>query len=140
MSAKPAAAQQIRLAKAAILKGVDAAMFVEEMKVWTERRRILLAEQDAAQATSTESELQHPDLGRVYREKVGQLTAALQDEALKAQAFERLPDYLNPGRIIFWIFFAAIAWSLLRARGRTARGRTARSTCAPRLPRNSRRI
>ncbi|TVV69728.1 hypothetical protein FOY91_20980 [Sphingomonas solaris] len=82
--------RQIGLAKAAILKGVDAAMFVEEMKVWTERRQVLLAEQDAAQAASTESELLHPDLGRVYREKVGQLTAAFGDEALKAQAFERL--------------------------------------------------
>ena len=36
-------------------------------------------------------------------------------------AFERLPDYLNPGRIIFWIFFAAIAWSLLRSRTHRAR-------------------
>ncbi len=81
---------QISLAKAAILKGVDAAMFVEEMKVWNERRQVLLAEQDAAQAASTESELLHPDLGRVYREKVGQLTAAFEDDSLKAQAFERL--------------------------------------------------
>ncbi len=82
--------RQISLAKAAILKGVDAAMFVEEMKVWNERRQILLAEQDFAQTTFTESKLLHPDLGRVYREKVGQLTAAFQDDALKAQAFERL--------------------------------------------------
>ena len=82
--------RQIALAKEAILKGVDATMFVEEMKVWNERRQVLLAEQDAAQATSTESDLLHPDLGRVYREKVGQLTAAFEDEALKAQAFERL--------------------------------------------------
>ncbi len=82
--------RQIALAKEAILKGVDATMFVEEMKVWNEQRQVLLAEQDAAQATSTESDLLHPDLGRVYREKVGQLTAAFEDEALKAQAFERL--------------------------------------------------
>ena len=32
----------------------------------------------------------HPDLGRLYREKVGQLTAAFEDETLEAQAFERL--------------------------------------------------
>ena len=82
--------RQISLAKAAILKGVDAAMFVEEMKVWTEQRQVLLAEQDAAQTTSTGSGLLHFDLGRVYREKVGQLTAAFKDAALKAQAFERL--------------------------------------------------
>jgi site-specific DNA recombinase len=82
--------RQISLAKAAILKGVDAAMFVEEMKVWNERRQVLLAEQDVAQTTSTESGLLHPDLGRVYREKVGQLTEAFEDGALKTQAFERL--------------------------------------------------
>jgi site-specific DNA recombinase len=82
--------RQIALAKAAILKGVDAAMFVEDMKAWNERRKVLLVEQDAAQTASTESQLLHPDLGRLYREKVGQLTAAFQDDALKAQAFERL--------------------------------------------------
>ncbi|MDQ0836526.1 hypothetical protein [Sphingomonas faeni] len=60
------------------------------MKVWTERRQVLLAEQDTAQTASTESQLLRPDLGRLYREKVGQLTAAFQDDALKAQAFERL--------------------------------------------------
>ncbi|WP_443024596.1 recombinase family protein [Sphingomonas sp. Leaf343] len=87
--------RQISLAKAAILKGVDAAMFVEEMKVWNERRQVLLAEQDVAQTTSTESELLHPDLGRVYREKVGQLTAAFEDDALKAQAFERLRSLIE---------------------------------------------
>ena len=78
--------RQIALAKAAILKGVDAAMFVEDMKAWNERRKVLLAEQDAAQTASTESQLLHPDFGRLYREKVGQF----QDEALKAQTFERL--------------------------------------------------
>ncbi|WP_162233705.1 hypothetical protein [Sphingomonas sp. Leaf17] len=82
--------RQITLAKAAILKGVDAAMFVEDMKAWNERRKVLLAEQDAGQTASTESQLLTPDLGRVYREKVEQLTAAFEDAALKAQAFERL--------------------------------------------------
>ncbi len=82
--------RQSALAKAAILKGVDAAMFVEDMKAWNERRKILLAEQNAAQTASTASQLLHPDLGRVYRDKVGQLTAAFEDDALKAQAFERL--------------------------------------------------
>jgi len=82
--------RQIVLAKAAILKGVYAAMFVEKMKVWNERRQVLLAEQDVAQTMSTRSGLRHPDLGRVYREKVGQLTAAFEDHALKSQAFERL--------------------------------------------------
>ena len=32
----------------------------------------------------------HLDLGRMYRERAGQVTAAFQDETLKAQAFERL--------------------------------------------------
>ena len=87
--------RQIVLAKAAILKSVDAAMFVEKMKVWNERRQVLLAEQDVAQTTSTRSGLRHPDLGRVYREKVGQLTAAFEDDALKSQAFERLRSLIE---------------------------------------------
>ena len=60
------------------------------MKIWTERRKVLLVEQDAAQTASTESQLLTPDLGRVYREKIEQFTAAFEDDALKAQAFEQL--------------------------------------------------
>jgi site-specific DNA recombinase len=82
-------------AKAAILKGVDAMVFVDEMKIWTERRKALLAElnlaeQETTDTVSPEPGLLTPDLGRVYREKVEQLTAAFEDEALKAQASERL--------------------------------------------------
>jgi site-specific DNA recombinase len=81
---------QIGLAKAAIMKGVDATVFLEEMKVWIDRRKVLIAEQDADQAASAEPELLPPDLGRLYRQKVGQLTAAFADDALRAHAFERL--------------------------------------------------
>ncbi len=86
---------QLGRAKAAILKGVDATVFVDEMKIWTERRKVLLAElelaeQEITETVSPEPGLLTPDLGRVYREKVEQLTAAFEDEALKAQAFERL--------------------------------------------------
>jgi len=86
---------QLGYAKAAILKGVAATVFVDEMRIWTERRKALLAElelteQETAQMVSPEPELLNPDLGRVYREKVEQLTAAFEDDALKAQAFERL--------------------------------------------------
>ncbi len=31
---------------------------------------------------------------------------------------EKLPDYLNPPRILFWLAFAIFAWMLLRGRGR----------------------
>ncbi len=86
---------QLSRAKAAILKGVDATVFVDEMKIWTEHRKVLLAElelaeQETAETVSPEPELLTPDLGRVYRKKVEQLTAAFEDEALKAQAFEWL--------------------------------------------------
>ncbi len=86
---------QISRPKAAILNGVDAAVFVDEMKIWTERRKGLLVElelakQETTETVSPEPELLTPDLGRVYRKKVEQLTAAFKDEALKAQAFERL--------------------------------------------------
>ncbi len=86
---------QLGYAKAAILKGVDATVFVDEMKIWTDRRKALLAElelaeQETAVTVSPEPELLTPDLGRVYREKVERLTEAFEDDALKAQAFERL--------------------------------------------------
>ncbi len=86
---------QLGRAKAAILKGVDATVFVDEMKIWTERRKALLAElelaeQHTTQTVSPEPELVTPDLGRVYRKKAEQLTAAFEDDALKARAFERL--------------------------------------------------
>ena len=82
-------------AKAAILEGVDAMVFVDEMNIRTERRKALLAElelaeQETAQTVSPDPELLTPDLGRVYREKIEQLTAAFEDDALKAQAFEQL--------------------------------------------------
>ncbi|HXH16094.1 MAG TPA: hypothetical protein VNJ10_08160 [Sphingomonas sp.] len=74
---------------------MDATVFVDKMKIWTERRKILLAEQDLAEQETTETVspepgLLTPDLSRVYREKVEQLTTAFEDDALKAQAFERL--------------------------------------------------
>ncbi|WP_236558979.1 hypothetical protein [Sphingomonas sp. T1] len=70
-------------------------MFVDEMKIWTERRKALLAElelaeQETIETVSPEPGLLTPDLGRVYREKVEQPTAAFEDNALKAQAFDRL--------------------------------------------------
>lgn len=65
-------------------------MFVDEMKIWTEQRKVLLAEQKTIQTVSPEPGLLTPDLGRVYREKVEQLTAAFEDDGMKAQAFERL--------------------------------------------------
>ncbi len=82
-------------AKAAILEGVDAMVFVDEMNIRTERRKALLAErelaeQETAQTVSPDPELLTPDLGRVYLEKIEQLTAAFEDDALKAQAFEQL--------------------------------------------------
>ncbi len=86
---------ELGCAKATILKGVDATVFVDEMKIWTERRKALLVElelteQETIETVSPELDLLTPDLGRVYREKVEQLTAAFEDDALKAQAFERL--------------------------------------------------
>jgi site-specific DNA recombinase len=40
---------QLSRANAAILKGVDAMVFVDEMKIWTERRKVLLAELELAE-------------------------------------------------------------------------------------------
>ncbi len=63
-------------AKAAILKGVDAMVFVDEMKIWTERRKGLLveldlAEQETTDTVSPEPGLLTPDLGRRGRSDEG---------------------------------------------------------------------
>ena len=82
--------RQITLAKAAILKGVDAAIFAEDMRVWSARRAMLITELETVQCTSGDTSLLHADLGQQYREKVARLTAAFEDEVLRAQAFERI--------------------------------------------------
>ena len=87
--------RQIDLAKAAILKGVDASMFVAEMKQWAERRQTLLAEAERASKVPTPTNLLHADLGNTYRQEVGRLTDAFEDDALRAQAFERIRTLID---------------------------------------------
>ena len=82
--------RQIALAKAAILKGVDASMFIAEMRAWAERRGTLLAEAERAFRLPTPTNVPHGDLGNMYRQKVGLLTDAFEDDALRSQAFERI--------------------------------------------------
>lgn len=60
---------QLSRAKVAILKGVDAIVFVEKMKTWTEWRKVLLADQETTATVSAEADLLTPDLGRVYQER-----------------------------------------------------------------------
>ncbi len=55
-------AAEIALAKAAILKGVDASMFIAEMRAWAERRGTLLVEAERAFKVSTPTNLLHADL------------------------------------------------------------------------------
>ncbi|MFW2830993.1 recombinase family protein [Sphingomonas sp. ID0503] len=81
---------QLTNIKAAILQGVNPTLFVDELRQLTERQTRLTAEIAAASTPSSNSDLLHPDLGRIYREKVAKLTKAFEDEALKAEAFERI--------------------------------------------------
>ena len=53
---------QLGYAKAAILKGVDATVFVDEMKIWTERRKALLAEQELTEQETAETVSPEPEL------------------------------------------------------------------------------
>jgi len=62
--------RQNALAMAALLKGVDPAMFVAEMKQWAERRGTLLAEADRATQASAPADLLPADLGNTYRQMV----------------------------------------------------------------------
>jgi site-specific DNA recombinase len=82
--------QQIGSIKTAILKGVDASMFVTELKQLETRRQVIAAELAEARADANAGALLHPDLGRIYREKVARLTDAYEDELLRTQAFERI--------------------------------------------------
>jgi site-specific DNA recombinase len=76
--------------KTAILKGIDASLFVAELKQFEARRHALEAELADARAERDAGALLHPDLGGIYREKVVRLTDAYEDEVLKTQAFERI--------------------------------------------------
>jgi len=87
--------RQIALAKAAILKGVDASMFIAEMRAWAERRGTFLAEAERAFKVPTPTNLLHADLGNTYRQKVGRLTDAVEDDALRSQAFERIRSLID---------------------------------------------
>ncbi|WP_443019343.1 recombinase family protein [Sphingomonas sp. 22R3R2A-7] len=87
--------RQIALAKAAILKGVDASMFTAEMRAWAERRSTLLAEAERAFKLPTPTNLLHADLGNTYRQRVGRLTDAFEDDALRSQAFERIRSLIE---------------------------------------------
>ncbi len=82
--------QQIMHAKTAILKGVDPALFVDELQRLGTRRTVLIDALAAAERPEEAESLLHPDLGRIYREKVTKLTDAYEDEALRAQVFERI--------------------------------------------------
>ncbi len=65
-------------------------MFIGEMRAWAERPGMLLAEAERAFKVMTPTNLLHADLGNTYRQKAEQLTAAFEDDALKARASERL--------------------------------------------------
>jgi site-specific DNA recombinase len=82
--------QQVATIKTAILKGVDASMFVVELKQLETRRQALAAELAAARSDAHADVLLRPELSRIYREKVARLTDAYEDDALKTQAFERI--------------------------------------------------
>ncbi|SDG20822.1 Site-specific DNA recombinase, partial [Sphingomonas carotinifaciens] len=82
--------QQISHAKTAILKGVDPSLFVDELQRLGTRRTVLIEALAAAEHPDAAESLLRPDLGRIYCEKVTTLTSAYEDDALRAQAFERI--------------------------------------------------
>ncbi|WP_150131890.1 hypothetical protein [Sphingomonas carotinifaciens] len=68
----------------------DPALFVDELQRLSTRRTVLIEALTAVERPDAAESLLHPDLSRIYREKVTKLTAAYEDEALRAQAFERI--------------------------------------------------
>ncbi len=87
--------QQIATIKTAILKGVDAEMFVAELKQLQARAKVLVAAQTETEATVDAATLLHGDLAVTYREKVARLTDAFEDQALQTQAFERIRAFIE---------------------------------------------
>ena len=82
--------QQIATIKTVILKGIDAGMFVAELKQLQARAKALIAVQAETEPNADGATLLHGDLAVTYREKVARLTDAPEDQALQAQAFERI--------------------------------------------------
>ena len=77
--------------KAAILKGVDPTLFVEEMNQLQGRQRYLDAELATRDAPpDAASIILRPDLADIYRAKVSALTDAFEDDGLRAEAFDRI--------------------------------------------------
>jgi site-specific DNA recombinase len=70
-------------------------MFIAEMREWAERRGTLLAEAERAFKLPTPTNLLHADLGNMYRQKVGRLTDAFEDDALRSQTFERIRSLID---------------------------------------------
>lgn len=85
---------QIGTMKAAILKGGDPSLFVEELNRLVKRRQMLVSETVSVAGTDA-CPLLHPDISTVYREKVASLTSAFEDEGLQVQTFERLRSLIE---------------------------------------------
>ena len=82
--------QQITHAKTAILKDVDPALFIDELKRLSTRRTMLITALAGVEEPNHADILLHADLARIYREEVARLTPAYKNEVPRAQAFERL--------------------------------------------------
>jgi len=77
----------IQRLKAAILKGVDATLFADELNQLGHRRNVL--EQELATSSSnTSPALLHPQLAQIYRTKIDSLLDAFADPANRAEARE----------------------------------------------------
>ena len=79
---------------AAILKGVDATLFVDKMNMLGRRQAYLVSDK----VSVTSAGLPHPlspDLSSTYRAKVADLTAAFTDKALELEAFELLRSLIQ---------------------------------------------
>jgi hypothetical protein len=68
---------------------VDRALLVDELQRLCTRRTVLIDALAAAGRPEAAEKLLRPDFGRICREKVTMLTSAYEDDALRAQTFER---------------------------------------------------
>lgn len=82
--------------KAAILKGLDPTIFVEEMNQLQGRQRALEAELAIGEEPPAPNDIVlRADLADLYRAKIAGLTEAFEDEALRTEAFDRIRPLID---------------------------------------------
>lgn len=87
--------EKLKMLKSAIMKGVDPTMFVEELNQLQARKQTLEGQLAISDDDIHIGEIvMQPDLAGLYHSKIEALTDAFEDEALRAEAFEKIRELI----------------------------------------------